>query len=111
MFAYLGALEAARAAPEGFLDPDKAAQGLAGADMVAGEDAEDLETQLAEATPGSRANVEKLESGFVRAAAGYAERHGMTYEAWRQAGVDAEVLARAGIHVPAEESSEASDTR
>jgi hypothetical protein len=109
VFAYLGAIESARAAPEGFLDPDKAAPGLAGAEMVTGEDREGLEAQLAEATPGSQANVRKLEGGFVRAAAGYAARHGMTYESWRQAGVDPEVLAQAGIRGPGDEPHEASD--
>ena len=109
VFAYLGAIESARAAPEGFLDPDKAAQGLAGAEMVTGEDREGLEAQLAEATPGSHANVRKFESGFVRAAAGFAERHSMTYESWLKAGVEPEVLARAGIHGPGDETHEASD--
>ena len=110
VFAYLGAIESNRAAPEGFLDPDKAAPGLAGAEMVTGEDREGLEAQLAEATPGSQAKVRKLEDGFVRVAAGYAARHGMTYESWRAAGVEPEVLARAGIRGPGDESPGASDT-
>ncbi len=97
---YLQALEAARAAPEGFLDPDKAAPALAGAEMVAGEDQEGLETQLAESVPGSQAQIRKLEEEFVQVAASYTERHGMTYEGWRKTGVDAEVLARAGIEAP-----------
>ena len=98
---YLQALEAARAAPEGFLDPDRAAPALAGGEMVAGgDDQEALETQLAESVPGSQAQIRKLEEEFVRVAAGYTERHGMTYEGWRKTGVDAEVLARAGIEAP-----------
>ena len=75
---YLQALEAARAAPEGFLDPDKAAPALAGAEMVAGEDQEGLEAQLAESVPGSQAQIRKLEAEFVQVAARYTERHGMT---------------------------------
>ena len=97
---YLQAIEAARTAPEGFLNPDKAAPALAGGEMVAGEDREGLETVLAESVPGSQPQIRKLEKDFVRVAAGYSARHGMTYERWRQAGVDADVLTRAGIEAP-----------
>ena len=97
---YLQALEAARAAPAGFLDPDKAAPALAGAEMVAGDDQDELEARLAESVPGSHAQIRKLEEEFVRVAADYTERHGMTYEGWRKTGVEAEVLARAGIEGP-----------
>jgi hypothetical protein len=38
-----------------------------------------------------------LEEGFVRAAKNYGERKGISYAAWREAGVDAAVLRRAGI--------------
>lgn len=38
-----------------------------------------------------------LEGGFVRAAKNYSERKGITYAAWREAGIDASVLRRAGI--------------
>ena len=38
-----------------------------------------------------------LEENFVRAARGYGSRKGLTYAAWRAAGVDATVLRRAGI--------------
>jgi hypothetical protein len=98
---YLQALEAARAAPDGFLDPDGSAAALASTPMVAGEDKEALETQLSEWTPGSKANVRKWEEEFVRVAAAYSARHGTTYEAWIQSGVGADVLARAGIERPA----------
>jgi hypothetical protein len=100
---YLQAIEAARAAPEGFLDPDKAASALARAEMMAGgENQEDLEAQLAGSVPGSEGHLRKLEDDFVRVAAGYGERHGMSYEHWRQTGVEPDVLARAGIEGPAE---------
>ncbi len=97
---YLQALEASRAAPGGFLDPDRAAAALAGADMVAGDDQEELQAQLAESVPGSAGHVQKLEEEFVRVAARYSARHGMTYERWRKAGVDTAVLARARIDGP-----------
>jgi hypothetical protein len=40
---------------------------------------------------------EELEEAFIRAARAYSERHGVTYSAWRQIGVDNAVLERAGI--------------
>jgi hypothetical protein len=38
-----------------------------------------------------------LEESFIKAASGYGRRKGLTYAAWRAAGVDANVLRRAGI--------------
>ncbi len=38
-----------------------------------------------------------LEKDFIAAAKGYGERKGITYTAWRAAGVDANVLRKAGI--------------
>jgi hypothetical protein len=38
-----------------------------------------------------------LEEDFVAAARAYGERKGISYAAWREAGVDAAVLKRAGI--------------
>lgn len=97
---YVQALEAARAAPGGFLDPDNSAPALARGEMGGGGDHEGLETQLAESVPGSQAHIRKLEEQFVRVAADYSARHGVTYESWRKTGVDAAVLARAGIEAP-----------
>lgn len=42
-------------------------------------------------------NLTDLENDFVRVAQGYAERKGITYQAFRQIGVPASVLKRAGI--------------
>ncbi|MEX1164957.1 MAG: hypothetical protein WEB03_15410 [Nitriliruptor sp.] len=42
-------------------------------------------------------DLESLEQGFVDAAAPYSERKGITYAAWREAGVPAAVLKRAGV--------------
>ena len=94
---YLAAIEARRTATPDLPQPDDAAAGLAGADMVIGDDREGLETQLGENTLGSGANVAGLEDDFVRAAPGFAERHTMTYEGWLTSGVAPEVLERAGI--------------
>lgn len=42
-------------------------------------------------------DVEALESAFVSAAAEYSDRKGISYSAWREAGVPAAVLKQAGI--------------
>ena len=42
-------------------------------------------------------DMSALEDGFVSAAADYGRRKGITYAAWREAGVDAGILRRAGI--------------
>lgn len=39
----------------------------------------------------------ELEKAFIRVARSYGERHDITFSAWRQIGVDAGVLTRAGI--------------
>jgi len=38
-----------------------------------------------------------MEDGFAAAAGPYGQRKGITYAAWREAGVDAGLLRRAGI--------------
>jgi hypothetical protein len=43
------------------------------------------------------ADTSELERQFVKVAKGYAARKGITYAAWREIGVPAEVLKRAGI--------------
>lgn len=95
---YLAALEARRASPSDFPQPDRLAENLSSAEMMQpAEDPDALDENLSANTPGSEANLERLEEGFVAAAADYGRRHGMGYRAWVQAGVDPEVLRRAGI--------------
>jgi hypothetical protein len=55
----------------------------------------DIETTLSNVEDG--ANIEELASGFVAHAGSYSDRKGITYTAWRQFGVPAEVLRKAGI--------------
>jgi len=43
------------------------------------------------------ADMSSLEEGFVANARSYSERKGISYTAWREAGVPASVLKRAGI--------------
>lgn len=42
-------------------------------------------------------DIQTLEEGFVEAARAYSERKGITYSAWREAGVPAEILRKAGV--------------
>ncbi|MEE8496935.1 MAG: hypothetical protein V3S62_00195 [Acidimicrobiia bacterium] len=42
-------------------------------------------------------DLEALEAGFVAHAAAYSERKGISYTAWREAGVPAAALKKAGI--------------
>jgi hypothetical protein len=56
----------------------------------------DLHAEYLRLTTGS-SDISELEKAFVRVARGYGDRHGISYSAWRQIGVDAEVLAAAGI--------------
>lgn len=55
----------------------------------------DLETAMEAAN--DTVDIKALEDDFVKAAKTYGERKRITYAAWREAGVDAAVLKRAGI--------------
>ena len=55
----------------------------------------DLTTELANMD--NAVDVTAVEGAFVEAAAGYADRKGISYAAWRELGVPADVLKRAGI--------------
>jgi hypothetical protein len=48
-------------------------------------------------TAGSAVDLHELEEGFVKAAPDYSRRKGITYAAWREAGIDPAILRRAGI--------------
>ena len=54
-----------------------------------------LEAELS--TKEDAVDLAALEDGFVAAAREYSDRKGITYAAWRESGVDASVLRRAGI--------------
>jgi len=49
------------------------------------------------ATMGSQVDLGSLEEAFVRVAASYSARQGITYAAWREVGVPPTVLKQAGI--------------
>jgi len=46
---------------------------------------------------GSKVDLSALESEFVKTASKYAQRKGISYAAWRELGVPADVLKKAGI--------------
>lgn len=55
----------------------------------------DLKTELE--TAGAKVDLTELEREFVSAAAAYSKRKGISYAAWRELGVEAAVLKRAGV--------------
>lgn len=55
----------------------------------------DLEERLASFS--DEVDLEQLENAYVDVAADYSERRGISYTAWREAGVPAAVLKRAGV--------------
>lgn len=55
----------------------------------------DLETAIEAAE--TTVDMTALEDGFVAAAAAYGQRKGISYAAWREVGVPAAILKRAGV--------------
>ncbi len=55
----------------------------------------DLEAELAKG--GQTVDLTSLEAGFTRVAKAYSERKGIAYATWRELGVAADVLKKAGI--------------
>ena len=56
----------------------------------------DLQAEL-EQLQGGGVDLTELEASFVKVAADYGARKGISYTAWREGGVDAAVLKKAGI--------------
>lgn len=56
-----------------------------------------LDLQRERQAMGTPVDLSALEEAFVSAAKGYGERKGISYAAWREIGVPADVLKRAGI--------------
>ena len=55
-----------------------------------------IETRLSDGEGAE--DISALEAAFVEAAAQYGSRKGIDYATWREAGVPADVLRRAGVH-------------
>ena len=77
----------------------KIEESLAGADPLSAlnmrQERIDLQAELTALSQSTDLNA--LEAEFVKAAKGYSERKGITYAVWREAGVPADVLKRAGV--------------
>lgn len=58
----------------------------------------ELHAEHVRLTTTAEAKLSELEDEFVKVARSYGDRHGITYAAWRQVGVEADVLDKAGIH-------------
>ena len=73
---------------------------LASADVLSrlhlAQERMDLEAELAASGDGG-VDLEALEAEFVQAAGPYSARKGITYDAWRMAGVEPRVLKAAGL--------------
>lgn len=73
---------------------------LAGADALGrlhlAQERMDLEAELATSGEGG-VDMEALEAAFIQAAGPYSQRKGISYDAWRAAGVEPRVLKAAGI--------------
>ena len=59
------------------------------------QDRRDIDAQLAELA--AEPDMTAVENGFVTHAANYGARKGIAYATWREFGVSADLLARAGI--------------
>ncbi len=58
----------------------------------------DLERRIASRSTETGDDLQSLEEAFIEVAAEYGERKGIDYATWREAGVRADVLQKAGIH-------------
>jgi hypothetical protein len=56
-----------------------------------------LDAEQALAAMSDPVDLSSLEAGFVAAASGYSARKGISYAAWREVGVPAAVLRKAGV--------------
>ena len=65
--------------------------------VLAAQEVRDLRDRLARLSAGSGVDVKSLEDAFVKIAKSFGERRGLGYAAWRDAGVPADVLRRAGV--------------
>jgi hypothetical protein len=74
------------------------AKSAAGVEKVlAAQEVRDLQNKLASMNAASATDLKSLEAAFVRIAKKFGENRGIGYGAWRDAGVPAVVLKRAGV--------------
>lgn len=65
--------------------------------LLLAQERRDLEAELASMNGSNGSNRAELESAFIASAAEYAQSKGVSYAAFREVGVPADVLKRAGI--------------
>jgi hypothetical protein len=65
--------------------------------LLMAQETVDLQAELSAMVGGGSVDLVELEDGFVKVAGVYAARKGISYAAFRQVGVPAAVLKRAGI--------------
>ena len=65
--------------------------------MLAAQDVRDLQTRIANMSAASGTDIKSLEAAFVKIAKRFGENRGIGYGAWRDAGVPATVLKKAGV--------------
>ena len=65
--------------------------------VLAAQEVRDLEARIGQASAGDGVDLKQLESAFVKVAKTFGENRGIGYGAWRDAGVPAVVLKRAGV--------------
>ena len=74
------------------------AKSATGVDKVlAAQEVRDLQQRIASMNAASGADVKSLEAAFVKIAKRFGENRGIGYGAWRDAGVPAVVLKKAGV--------------
>jgi hypothetical protein len=67
------------------------------AKVLAAQDVRDLKAKIAEATAPGTVDLKQLEADFLKIAKTFSEQRNITYGAWRDAGVSAAILQKAGI--------------
>lgn len=105
---YLDALEANRPKPGRRVSPEKLQERRAGIDaqlesadikpikrLELMQDRRSIDEQLAALA--DEPDMGSVEAAFIEHAAAYGKRKGIAYATWREAGVPAELLSRAGI--------------
>jgi hypothetical protein len=65
--------------------------------VVVAQEIRDLKAKIAQATAATPRDLKALEGAFVKIAKRFGEKRGVTYGAWRDAGVPAVVLKQAGV--------------
>ena len=103
---YLEALRSSKPKRGRKRTPDSIKQRLAEIEQELGESTAIVELQLVQErrdltaeleSMGSGVDISELEDGFVAVAKSYADRKGISYGSWRDVGVPAATLKRAGI--------------